>query len=115
MISSRRVVGEALSHKWIGLLLLSGILMVSMVIPPFRDQKFTACLFENIFGIRCPGCGMTRAFLFIGHGDIRSALEMNINSLAVYALMVVCWMQFAFNVVTGKAIRFHFSARRESI
>ena len=32
------------------------------------------CVFHNITGIPCPGCGMTRAFLNFFSGDIKKAL-----------------------------------------
>lgn len=32
------------------------------------------CLFHNIFGIPCPTCGMTRAYLHLFHGDFKMAL-----------------------------------------
>ncbi len=35
------------------------------------------CIFKKIFGITCPGCGMTRAYLSFFKGDIKSAFEFN--------------------------------------
>ncbi|MDU1911668.1 DUF2752 domain-containing protein [Fusobacterium sp.] len=31
------------------------------------------CLFINIFGLPCPSCGMTRAYISLGHLDIKKA------------------------------------------
>ena len=58
---------------------------------------------------------MTRAFLFIGHGDIRSALELNVNSVAVFGIMVGLWFQSAFRIVTGREIKVHFVARESNL
>ena len=111
MARSRLIVQKMSSRKLAGFLLLSFVLIVSFAIRPFRNPEFTVCLFKNIFGIPCPGCGMTRAFLFIAHGDIRSALELNVNSLAVFIAVIVLWLQFAVNVITGKEIRIHLERR----
>ena len=111
MAPSRWIVQEMSTPRIAGFLLLSSVLIISFAIPPFRNSEFTVCLFKNIFGIPCPGCGMTRAFLFIAHGDIRSALELNVNSLAVFVVVVALWAQSAFHVITGKKIRIHLERR----
>lgn len=33
----------------------------------------TVCLVKNVFGIPCPGCGMTRAFISLFKGNIKQA------------------------------------------
>lgn len=48
---------------------------------------------------------MTRAFLFLGHGDIRSALILNVNSLPVFLAVIVLWVQSALALCTGREIR----------
>lgn len=35
------------------------------------------CSWRRWFGIECFGCGMTRSFVFMAHGDIVSAFQMN--------------------------------------
>ena len=35
------------------------------------------CAWRRLFGIECLGCGMTRSFVFMGHGDVRAAWDMN--------------------------------------
>src|SRR5438132_10201211 len=44
------------------------------------------CLTYHLFGRRCPGCGMTRAFIAVGHGHIGEAMQLNKFSVIVYAL-----------------------------
>lgn len=33
----------------------------------------TLCIYKNLIGIPCPGCGMTRAYISLIHGDIEQA------------------------------------------
>ncbi len=35
------------------------------------------CMWRNLLGVSCPGCGMTRSFTFLAHGDALEALRMN--------------------------------------
>lgn len=35
------------------------------------------CLWKNLFGWSCPGCGMTRSWVYLAHGDWMSAFRMN--------------------------------------
>jgi hypothetical protein len=35
------------------------------------------CTLRKVLGIRCPGCGLTRSFVFMGHGEWLSALRMH--------------------------------------
>ncbi len=40
-------------------------------------RKFTLCLFKNLTGIPCPGCGGSRAAMDVLHGDWLGAIAMN--------------------------------------
>lgn len=35
------------------------------------------CGFRNLFGVPCPGCGLTRSFVFMAHGRPLQGLFMN--------------------------------------
>ena len=41
------------------------------------------CIFKSIFGIPCPGCGLTRAFRAILHGNFLEAEKYNILSIPI--------------------------------
>ena len=43
---------------------------------PYFGNYYT-CPFKDMTGLSCPGCGITRAFISIGHGHIISALKLN--------------------------------------
>lgn len=44
------------------------------------------CMFKAVFGLGCPTCGMTRAFLALSHGDLVRALNYNLASPIVYLI-----------------------------
>lgn len=52
---------------------------LSMVLP-FVGERISlpeVCLSRRIFGVSCPGCGLTRSFVATAHGDVWSALRWN--------------------------------------
>lgn len=101
----------ATSKRLIWFFLLSGILVASVAVTPFHEGEFTVCILKNVLGIPCPGCGMTRAFLFIGHGDIHAALRLNINSLLAFFIIAILWLHAGFNIITGKEVKVHLTRR----
>lgn len=52
--------------------------MVKMVIIEYFKKLFISeCYIRTKFGIYCPGCGGTRAFTALLHGDIIKSLKYN--------------------------------------
>ena len=43
-----------------------------------------SCTSKMLFGIECPGCGMTRAFISISHGEFLRAWNFNPASFLAY-------------------------------
>lgn len=112
---SRMMIVTAPSRRIFRFIALSGIILVSMAIHPFHEGESTICIVRNLFGIPCPGCGLTRAFLFLGHGDIYSALRLNINSLLVFSAIVFLWLHAAFTIITGKEVKVRLAKWEECI
>lgn len=46
------------------------------------------CLFKRFIGLRCPGCGLTRAFFALMSFDIKSALKYNFLSLPLFLFII---------------------------
>jgi len=50
------------------------------------------CLFHAVTGIDCPGCGMTRAFLHLAHGDFTAAWSFHpFSPFVALLLLVLAW------------------------
>jgi hypothetical protein len=63
------------------------VLILFSVIPAgYLEGSHTICLFKNLLGIECPGCGMGRAFSSIMHGDLTAAISYNGLVLIVFPL-----------------------------
>lgn len=73
----RRIPLEWWIYAALALLVLAGILL---------DQPL--CPWRRFLGIRCPGCGMTRAFLALARGDWAAALHFHpLSPLAALVLL----------------------------
>jgi hypothetical protein len=65
-----------------------GIIVLSFVLVVRSDEHAacallpgwpipSTCPSQSIFGIDCPGCGLTRSFIFLAHGDWHNAFLRN--------------------------------------
>ena len=68
------------------LLLLFGISFVLIVTSGII--KFN-CIFKNLFGFCCPGCGLTRSFSSIFNLDLYSAFNYNILGIPLFIFGIV--------------------------
>jgi len=81
---------------------------------PAESRFFPLCAFHELTGLYCPGCGTTRAFHHLLHGDLKAALSMNplmIISLPILVLLFfrrswagrpwVAWTAFAILILYG--------------
>jgi hypothetical protein len=61
-----------------------GVRVFGVTLPSF-------CLFRNLTGWRCPGCGLTRSFVFLGHGHPIDALRMHPLGPLLYLVAIRAW------------------------
>ena len=73
-------------------LVLSFVLFCAVVVPPLGRVPFSMCLYRLVLGQPCPGCGMTRSFLLLGHGRLAQAVELNPLSVVAFPLMIGLWL-----------------------
>ena len=91
-----------------GFLLLAGLLVFCFSIWMQTDGETVVylpgseiplpdvCTSKQVFGVDCPGCGLTRGFISISHGQFLRAWHFNPASFVVYILVVgqVPWQIF---------------------
>lgn len=68
-------------------------LLASFLWTPSAFPKLQLCWFRRMTGVDCPGCGLTRAFCAISHGDVAGAWSFHPFGFAFYALALalVVW------------------------
>src|SRR6266850_1900903 len=52
-------------------------------------------------GVPCPGCGLTRAFCFMTHGEFEPALRFNALAPLVIAYLAALWIYYAVDAWRG--------------
>jgi hypothetical protein len=80
------------------LCLAGGVVLLSMVMQIRSSQEvnvpFTQiplpelCSFRRMTGMDCAGCGMTRCFISLGHGDLPGAWTYNPAGILLYAIVL---------------------------
>lgn len=75
------------------LLAPAAVLAAAALLPAGWESPVPLCLVKGLSGLDCPGCGMTRAFLLIGHGRLSDAAAA--HPLGVPAFLIVTGMALA--------------------
>jgi hypothetical protein len=47
------------------------------------------CFWKRVLGMGCPGCGLTRSWVYLAHGDIWTAVSMNAAGPLLFTVAVV--------------------------
>ena len=53
------------------------------------------CLSRRMLGVSCPGCGLTRSFVAVAHGQFRLAVEYNAVGPALF---ILCMLQIPYRI-----------------
>ena len=95
MIASQQLSSRSATTVWsvvaLGLL-ASGVWLLRTFDPGAAGSLFPSCLFHDLTGWYCPGCGMTRALHALVHFDLVRAFAMNaalVLSLPLLAVMAL--------------------------
>jgi hypothetical protein len=73
---------------------LAAVFAASFILPP-SGLGISTCVFRNTFGIPCPGCGLTRSFAAISHGQLAAALRSHPLGILIYGSMFIYMLKWA--------------------
>ena len=80
-IIERILAGTGLAFGAVGVIIVARF-------DPSTFQFFPLCPLHALTGYSCPGCGLTRGFHALFHGDLLSALMFNVM-LPIYLLIFI--------------------------
>lgn len=60
----------------------------NVMIPWLRLPLPPTCGMQKTFGLDCPGCGLTRSFIALAHGDLTASLAFNPGGILVFGLVL---------------------------
>jgi Protein of unknown function (DUF2752) len=90
----------------VGVLFLSWLLSVreerQVLVPILATPLPELCMFKRMTGMGCPGCGMTRSFISLAHGNLRMAWHYNPAGPLLFAMLA---FQIPFRLVQLARIR----------
>lgn len=83
------------------ILMVSGIILIPLIlyiIPlEWLENQHSVCLYKNLTGKECYGCGMTRAVLSAIHFKFANAFQYNKLVIIVLPLLVYIWAKKIIN------------------
>jgi hypothetical protein len=79
--------------------------LVLFIIPlEWLRNHHSICLFKNITGHECPGCGMTRAILSAIHFQFAQAVHYNKLFVVVLPVLIYIWAKNIVTLLSGKTV-----------
>ena len=91
---ARRSHVLAFLDSWPGRLTAAGALLASVLVSPAAVLEGPVlCPVRRFVGMQCPGCGLTRAFVYLSHGDLTRSIAQHPFGILVYLVFVatVVW------------------------
>ena len=91
-------------------LFLSAVLTIrngETLVTPWLELPLPGlCMFRRVTGADCPGCGLTRSFVSMAHGQVLTALHYNLAGPFIFV-----WVAFAIPYQTFQVARIFLGYR----
>lgn len=101
---SSESVGRTRRQAWLLMLGLSAMFIVSALWRP-SDNGIILCPLRALTGYPCPGCGMTRAFSALAHGEPLRAIIYNPLSPVLFVAGLLVWTSAAATLLNLHGLR----------
>lgn len=88
----------------VGVLAMAGGSAAIAYFDPAKANFFPVCPLYSLTGLACPGCGLTRGFHALFHGDIIPALDFNLLLPVWVVIFGYVWISLLVLAVRGRAL-----------
>lgn len=61
----------------------------TVVVPVINRALPETCAMYSRLGIDCPGCGLTRSFIHLSHGNVSAAWQLNAVGVFLYGFIIL--------------------------
>ncbi len=82
----------------------AAVVAALVVRDPHVPGSWGNCVFLQLTGLYCPGCGGLRAVNELAHLDVVAALSSNVFAVVLAALTALIWAAWARSQVTGRPV-----------
>jgi hypothetical protein len=83
---------------------LAGLVVAGVASPATIEDGPILCPFRLITGLPCPGCGLTRSWVYLAHGQLGDALRANPFGFLTFAAAAVLVMVVALRWVRRQPV-----------
>ena len=105
MIEGRRLPPLLPHQRWMRVVIFLAVLLILSVCYFSGSALFQwPCVFHAVSGLPCPLCGGTRAACAILHGDLKSALRLNVTALPALVTLIVGGSLCAWEALRGRPL-----------
>ena len=87
----------------VSIIAIIGLIMVKNHNPE-EANFFIPCMFNKVTGLKCPGCGMTRAIHEILHFNFFQSIKYNILALPLVVLGIISTPVIIYDIIFNKNI-----------
>ena len=93
-------ISKSKNYLLVEALVFPTVLLAANFYYPYCTKGPNMCLVYRIFGVHCPGCGMTRAICHLARGAIRKAVQYNILAIPLLILTLLLSLKATFQLFT---------------
>lgn len=93
-------------HILLGFILLSILLILSQKYLITNLNNLSFCVHYRLFGIKCPGCGFTRATYNLFHLNFKQAISLNPTVIFVFPIIALEIFYFFKKIDAIKKIKY---------
>lgn len=90
---------------------ISGSFMV-WFFNPSTERFFPLCPLHTFTGLSCPGCGLTRGFHALFHGDFAAALQFNLMLPFYVLILAYVIISLCLLVIRGRGLPYRYFSPR---
>jgi hypothetical protein len=92
----------------------TAVLLMLLISPRFLSEtgfKFGLCIVKKTTGIDCPGCGLTRSFIYLCHGHISDSFRLHPLGPVIFLFFFLMLLNRVAKLVVGRTIVPHLETQ----
>ncbi|MDH2428562.1 DUF2752 domain-containing protein [Sphaerisporangium sp. TRM90804] len=97
--------GRALAAPLGTAVLAAAVVAYVGAVDPGEPGHYPPCPFLFVTGLYCPGCGTLRAIHALAHGDVPSALGLNVLTVGTVPFLLFWWGRWTLRAWQGRPAR----------